>query len=198
MEAQAQETQEPRPFYLALLRLRGTLEMRRPRKKGPPQPVLAVEGLGDLPLRPAPGLRYPLGRLIRKNLGKGAMVHLSPRTDGEGRYLPQKALAIRVYVDQEPKPPSLLVQGRLVGVDPEEGLMRVEIRPNPRGGLKEAFTLTLAAPLALLEGLPPLGGGVQVEGEMRPSGLLVARAARAYPLWDEGGTGEGHHEGPSP
>ncbi|MCS7219571.1 MAG: hypothetical protein NZ846_11505, partial [Thermus sp.] len=107
---QAQEADQARPFYVALLRLRGTLQMRRPRKKGPPQPVLAVEGLGDLPLRPAPGLRHPLGRLIRKNLGKGAMVHLSPRTDEEGRYLPQKALAIRVYVDQEPKPPSLLVQ----------------------------------------------------------------------------------------
>ncbi|MCS6867131.1 MAG: hypothetical protein NZX11_00090, partial [Thermus sp.] len=87
-------------------------------------------------------------------------------------------------------------RGRLVGVDPEEGLLRVEIRPNPRGGLKEAFTLTLAAPLALLEGLPPPGSGVRVEGELRRGGLLVARQAEACPLWDDPGGGEAQEPQP--
>ncbi|MDW8358199.1 hypothetical protein [Thermus sp.] len=198
----AQETPQARPSYVALLRLHGTLEMRRPRKKGPPQPVLAVEGLGDFPIRPAPTLPHPQGmlRLVRRNLGKAAVAHLAPRTDGEGRYLPDKGEAIRVLVGKEPQTPTLILHGRLVGVDPREGLMRVEIRPNPQGRLKEPFTLTLAASLALLEGLPPLGMGVWVEGDVRRGGLLVARQVEAQPLWDDlgRGGGEGHHQEPSP
>jgi hypothetical protein len=49
-------------------------------------------------------------------------------------------------------------------VNPEEGHLQVEVRPNPGGKLRAPFTLTLLAPLSLLEALPPWGAGSTWKG----------------------------------
>ncbi|MDM7325197.1 MAG: hypothetical protein P3W93_009545, partial [Thermus sp.] len=64
--------------------------------------------------------------------------------------------------------------------------LSLEIRPNPNGLLKKAFTLVLSAPLSLLEALPPVGSGVYLEGEYRPkSRRLVARVVVPRRLFDD-------------
>ncbi len=80
----------------------------------------------------------------------------------------------------------MAAQGRVAFVDREEGRFGLEVRPNPKGKLKEPFTLTLWAPLSLLEGLPPVGGGVYVEGEARlATRRLVVRCVEPARLWDD-------------
>jgi hypothetical protein len=79
-----------------------------------------------------------------------------------------------------------LVRGRLAAVNLEEGHLQVEVRPNPGGKLRAPFTLTLLAPLSLLEVLPPVGSAVYLEGEVRPrSGRLVVRRWEPARLWDD-------------
>jgi hypothetical protein len=82
--------------------------------------------------------------------------------------------------------PYLHLRGRLAAVDLEEGRLQVEVRPNPGGKLRAPFTLTLLAPLSLLEVLPPVGSAVYLEGEVRPkSGRLVVRRWEPARLWDD-------------
>ena len=79
----------------------------------------------------------------------------------------------------------MAAQGRVAFVDREEGRFGLEVRPNPKGRLKEPFTLTLWAPLALLEELT-LGSGVYVEGEARlKTRRLVAKKVEPARLWDD-------------
>jgi hypothetical protein len=82
--------------------------------------------------------------------------------------------------------PYFHLRGRLAAVNLEEGHLQVEVRPNPGGKLRAPFTLTLLAPLSLLEVLPPVGSAVYLEGEVRPrSGRLVVRRWEPARLWDD-------------
>ena len=110
-----------------------------------------------------------------------------PRTNGQG--LLEKSLRLgRIGAPKGDGKghPLMAAQGRVAFVDREEGRFGLEVRPNPGGRLKEPFTLTLWAPLSLLEGLPPVGSGVYVEGEARlKTRRLVAKKVEPARLWDD-------------
>jgi len=110
-----------------------------------------------------------------------------PRTNGQG--LLEKFLRLgRIGAPKGDSKghPFMAAQGRVAFVDREEGRFGLEVRPNPGGRLKEPFTLTLWAPLSLLEGLPPVGSGVYVEGEARlKTRRLVAKKVEPARLWDD-------------
>ena len=110
-----------------------------------------------------------------------------PRTNGQG--LLEKFLRLgRIGAPKGDSKghPFMAAQGRVAFVDREEGRFGLEVRPNPKGRLKEPFTLTLWAPLSLLEGLPPVGSGVYVEGEARlKTRRLVAKKVEPARLWDD-------------
>ncbi|WP_252973365.1 hypothetical protein [Thermus thermophilus] len=143
-------------------------------------------------------LRLPDGsflRLPRAHRGRpmaelvGARIRGTfwPRTNGQG--LLEKSLRLgRIGVPRGDGKghPLMAAQGRVAFVDREEGRFGLEVRPNPGGRLKEAFTLVLWAPLSLLEALPPVGSGVYVEGEARlKTRRLVAKKAKPARLWDD-------------
>lgn len=143
-------------------------------------------------------LRLPDGsflRLPRAHRGRpmaelvGARIRGTfwPRTNGQG--LLEKSLRLgRIGVPKGDSKghPFMAAQGRVAFVDREEGRFGLEVRPNPGGRLKEPFTLTLWAPLSLLEGLPPVGSGVYVEGEARlKTRRLVAKKVEPARLWDD-------------
>lgn len=165
--------------YFAVLYLFGTVE--RARGKRPPSRFCLRVGEACVPL-PGRFRGQPMSERVGQTLG----VRLWPRT------LPDGTLDLKSPFGgfmPELKRPGIFpfsLRGRLVAVDREEGTLQVEIRPNPRGRLQEAFRVTLWASLSLLEDLPPVGQGVYVQGEYRPkSGRLVAQVARGQPLWDD-------------
>lgn len=128
------------------------------------------------------------GKPMGTYLGKTCILRIWPRTLPNGTLDPKRPGDFGGLITDPSfvKPPHFQLRGRLVGVDREVGTFQVEIRPNPTGRLKEAFRLTLWASLAFLEGLPPLGHGVYVEGQYRPkSQRLVALQARPMALWDD-------------
>ena len=148
--------------------------------------ALPAEG-GEEAFLPLPARHR--GLFLRGFLGRSVHAHFWPRTDGEG--LLREAALVHIFPWADPPPglprPTFLVRGRLLGVEREGGRMAVEVRPNPKGKLKEPFTLTLWASLSLLEGLPPPGTRVELRGEYAPSSRrLLVREARAVRLWDEG------------
>jgi len=146
-----------------------------------------------LPAEGGEGAFLPLpakhrGLALRSFLGRPVHAHFWPRTDGEG--LLREAALVHIFPLEDPPPglsrPTFLVRGRLLGVEREGGRVAVEVRPNPKGRLKEPFTLVLWAPLSLLEGLPPVGSGVYVEGEARlKTRRLVAKKVEPARLWDD-------------
>lgn len=190
-EAEPKEA-APRPvYYFAWLGLWGTLERKALPAKGkrPPRQVYVLQEphLGEVPLWFPKGARERIpGWVFQRNLGRIVLVHLAPRTDARGLWSARESQALNFTRKEEVKPPQFQARGRLVGVDLEEGLLLLEVRPNPEGLLKEPFRLTLYASLSLLEALPPVGSGVYLEGELRPkTRRLVVRRAEPAPLWDD-------------
>jgi hypothetical protein len=110
----------------------------------------------------------------------------APRTDEQGVLKGRLDYLRRLDPALWERAPHFHLRARLIAVDPKEGHLQVEVRPNPGGRLKEPFTLTLLAPLSLLEALPPVGSAVYLEGELRPkSGRLVVRRWEPARLWDD-------------
>ena len=131
--------------------------------------------------------RVHRGRPMAELVGARIRGTFWPRTNGQG--LLEKFLRLgRIGAPKGDGKghPLMAAQGRVAFVDREEGRFGLEVRPNPGGRLKEPFTLTLWAPLSLLEGLPPVGSGIYVEGEARlKTRRLVARKAKPARLWDD-------------
>lgn len=109
---------------------------------------------------------------------------LWPRTDREGRLGSGTQLALYKSVDELGREPGLHALGELVKVDKENALLQILIYPNKgQGSLHKPFRLPLVATLELLEGLPELGSGVEVWGELKPkSWRLLATCARTVIL----------------
>lgn len=185
---------EPREdVYLAHLWAYGRVAKGEKRKKGEPPPspfrLLLGDGEASLPLPP----KFHGQRMVA-HLDRPVLALYWPRTDEEG-LLEKPFLAYLKAVEALPPEagrPTFLVRGRLLAADRDAARVVVEVRPNPQGRLKEPFRLTLLAPLALLEGLPPPGTGVEVRGVYAPrTRRLVAQEARAVRLWDDPAEGEG-------
>ncbi|GLV49352.1 MAG: hypothetical protein NZ846_09060 [Thermus sp.] len=192
------EESRPQDWYFARLELWGTLERKilPPKGKGEGSQeggrprwvyVLRDPALGEVPLRFPREVweRIPFWA-FQRHLGRTVLARFSPRTNAQGLWSPWHSPALGFSRRPGVEPSRFQARGRLVGVDREEGRLVVEIRPNPQGVLKEPFRLTLHAALALLEGLPSLGSGVYLEGELRPkSRRMVVRKAELVPLWDD-------------
>jgi hypothetical protein len=139
----------------------------------------------------APG--YPRGVFLPLPRGLGQTflnqrigVVYAPRTDEQGALKGRLDYLRRLDPTLWERAPYFHLRGRLAAVNPEEGHLQVEVRPNPGGKLRAPFTLTLLAPLSLLEVLPPVGSAVYLEGEVRPrSGRLVVRRWEPARLWDD-------------
>jgi len=136
---------------------------------------------------------YPRGVFLPVPRGLGqaflnqriGVIH-APRTDDQGALKGRLDYLRRLDPTLWERAPYFHLRARLTAVDLEEGKLQVEVRPNPGGRLKEPFTLTLWAPLSLLEALPPVGSAVYLEGELRPkSGRLVVRRWEPARLWDD-------------
>ena len=136
---------------------------------------------------------YPRGVFLPVPRGLGqaflnqriGVIH-APRTDDQGALKGRLDYLRRLDPTLWERAPHFHLRARLTAVDLEEGKLQVEVRPNPVGRLKEPFTLTLWAPLSLLEALPPVGSAVYLEGELRPkSGRLVVRRWEPARLWDD-------------
>ena len=135
---------------------------------------------------------YPRGVFLPVPRGLGqaflnqriGVIH-APRTDDQGALKGRLDYLRRLDPTLWERAPHFHLRARLTAVDLEEGKLQVEVRPNPGGRLKEPFTLTLWAPLALLEELT-LGSGVYVEGEARlKTRRLVVRRLEPAGLWDD-------------
>ncbi len=143
--------------YLAHLRAYGRVARGEKRRKGepPPSPFRLLLGDGEASL-PLPPRLYRLR--VKAFLDQPVLAHFWPRTDEEG--LLERPLLAHIFAQEAPPEagrPTFLVRGRLLAADRDAARLVVEVRPNPQGRLKEPFRLTLLAPLALLEGLPPPG-----------------------------------------
>lgn len=168
----------PKPFYFAVLGAIGKVK-----EDGAGGYALSVKGVE--------GLRLPLGEPVhgrppeawkdRKTLALFLL-----RSDAEGR-LTEERLLLLGKLDDKSKPPLFFqARGRLQAADRTEGLIVLEVRPNPVGKLQEAFQLYLWMPLALFDELPPPGGGVYVQGAYRPqSRRLVVEQVQKAALWDD-------------
>lgn len=72
-------------------------------------------------------------------------------------------------VEELGREPGLHALGELVKVDKENALLQLQVHPNEKqGSLHKPFRLPLVATLELLEGLPELGSGLEVWGELKP------------------------------
>ncbi|WP_152640278.1 hypothetical protein [Thermus filiformis] len=142
-------------------------------------------------LRPAPRKRFV--RELNKRMakaGSGELLALIwPRTGKSGTLAWDRSIVYRAYLlkEGEEAKPGFQARGRLLEVNRDDGYLLLEIRPNPQGILKRPFTLTVFASLALMDGLPPVGSGVYLEGDVRlATGRLVARKVEPAKLWDDG------------
>lgn len=171
---------------MAHLRAYGRVARGEKRRKGepPPSPFRLLLGDGEASL-PLPPRLYRLR--VKTFLDQPVLAHFWPRTDEEG--LLERPLLAHIFAQEAPPEagrPTFRVRGRLLAADRDAARLVVEVRPNPKGRLREPFTLILWAPLALLEELPPPGAGVELRGEYAPrTRRLLAREARAARLWDD-------------
>ncbi|TSA81443.1 hypothetical protein FNU79_15040 [Deinococcus detaillensis] len=106
-------------------------------------------------------------------------VELWPRTDG-GRV---SLLELGKYKPISSEAPKLgfhfIAAGRLISVDSEEGYLEVNIEPNDKGVMQEAFALQVWASLDALKTLPRKSKTFRLEGEYRPqSQRLVMKNAK--------------------
>ncbi len=172
-------------YYAALVMAEGQVFVKENRAENGQVYTFYRLRLPDGGFLPLP--RVHRGRPMSELVGARIRATFWPRTDDQG--LLEKFLRlgrIGVFKGDSKGHPLMAAQGRVVFVDREEGRFGLEVRPNPKGKLKEPFTLTLWAPLSLLEGLPPVGGGVYVEGEARlATRRLVVRCVEPARLWDD-------------
>ena len=107
-----------------------------------------------------------------------------PRTDKDGQLGSGTQLALYKGFDELGREPGLHALGELVKVDKDNALLQLQIYPNEgQGSLQKPFRLPLVASLELLEGLPELGSGLEVWGELKPrTGRVVVTKAQTVPL----------------
>ena len=169
-------------IYYAALWSVGQVRVRELKKKAKVLPLYYLE---------VPG--YPRGVFLelprgfaQPRLGQTIGFIHAPRTDERAVLKGHLSYVRHLEPHLWERAPYFHLRGRLTAVDLEEGQLQVEVRPNPGGRLRAPFTLTLLAPLSLLEALPPVGSAVYLEGELRPkSGRLVVRRWEPARLWDD-------------
>jgi hypothetical protein len=168
------------PYYHATLCLHGSLLITRDEQRGG---IKAAIGLGDthIPI----GVKRRLAALLEAKPPEGVQgIVVWPRTDKEGRLGNGTQLALYKEVGELDREPGLHALGELVKVDKDNALLQLQIHPNEKqGSLSKPFKLPLVASLELLEGLPELGSGLEVWGELKPrTGRLVVTKAQAVML----------------
>jgi hypothetical protein len=168
------------PYYHATLCLHGTLLVTKDDQRGG---IKVAVGLGDTQV-PTGVKRKPAAMLETKPPEGEQAIILWPRTDKEGRLGNGTQLALYKDVAELDREPGLHALGELVKMDKENALLQLQIHPNAgQGSLSKPFKLPLVASLELLEGLPELGSGLEVWGELKArTGRLVVTRARAVPL----------------
>jgi hypothetical protein len=159
------------PYYHATLCLHGPLIVTKDEQRGG---IKVAVGLGDT--RVPIGVKRRLAALLEDKPPEGEQgVIVWPRTDKEGRLGNGTQLALYKDAGELDREPGLQALGELVKVDKDNALLQLQIHPNEKqGSLSKPFKLPLVASLELLEGLPALGSGLEVWGELKPrTGRLV-------------------------
>lgn len=167
-------------FYHATLCLHGPLIMTRDEESGGIKAAIVV-GDKEFPLN----VKKKLAALLEDQPPEGEQgIILWPRTDKEGLLGNGTQLALYKSVSELGREPGLHALGELVKVDKENALLQVQLHPNEKqGSLRRPFRLPLVANLELLEGLPELGSGLEVWGELKPrTGRLVVTKAQTVTL----------------
>jgi len=168
------------PYYHATLCLHGPLLVTRDEQRGG---IKVAVGLGDT--RVPIGVKRKLVTLLEDKPPEGEQaIIVWPRTDKEGLLGNGTQLALYKAVGELEREPGLHALGELVKVDKDNALLQLQIHPNEKqGNLHKPFRLSLVASLELLEGLPEIGSGLEVWGELKPrTGRLVVTKAQAVPL----------------
>ncbi len=167
-------------YYHATLCLHAPISVTKDEQRGR---VEVTVGLGESQV-PA-NVKKKLAAFLAQKPPEGEQgLILWPRTDREGRLGSGTQLALYKSVDELGRKPGLHALGELIKVDKENALLQVQIYPNEgQGSLHKPFKLPLVATLELLEGLPELGSGLEVWGELKPrTGRLVVTRVQAVPL----------------
>jgi hypothetical protein len=168
------------PYYHATLCLHGTLFVTKDEQRGGIK-VAVSQGDTLVPII----AKKKLAALLADKPPEGEQAdHLvaSHRQGGAARNGTQ--LALYKGTGELSREPGLHALGELVKVDKENALLQLQIHPNEKqGNLHKPFKLPLVASLELLEGLPELGSGLEVWGELKPrTGRLVVTRAQAVTL----------------
>ncbi len=163
----------------ATLCLHGSLVITKDEQR--PGVKVAV-GLGDaqIPI----GVKRKLATLLEAKPPEGEQgIIVWPRTDKEGLLGNGTQPALYKGVGELGRKPGLHALGELVKVDQENALLQIQIPNEKQGSLHKPFRLPLVATLELLAGLPKLGSGLEVWGELKArTGRLVVTRAQAVAL----------------
>lgn len=168
------------PYYHATLCLHSPLVVSKDEQRGGVRVSVGV-GERQFPVT----VKKKLAALLEDKAPQGDQgIILWPRTDKEGLLGNGTQLALYKGVGELNREPGLHALGELVKVDKENALLQLHIHPNEKqGSLHKPFKLPLVATLELLEGLPELGSGLEVWGELKPrTGRLVVTKVQAVPL----------------
>lgn len=167
-------------FYQAVLTVRSPLLLFS-RRRGEDVSLSMPLASSQLPLN---AWKHSRDRLRQAPPQEEQLLVLYPRTNAEG-YL-WRGTSLRVWYDPAEKPdrePGFHALGKLFKVDKQEALLVLGILPNPGGQLDKPFALPLVASLEVLEGLPEVGSGLEVWGELKArSGRVVVTRAEAVAL----------------
>ncbi len=166
-------------YYHATLCLHGPIILTPDETRG----ITAAVGIGE---RHVPvGIKQKIAALLKKQPPQGEQgMILWPRSDRSGVLGSGTQLALYKDVGELGREPGLHALGELVKVDKDNALLQLQIHPNEKqGSLNKSFKLPLVASLELLEGLPELGSGLEVWGELKPrTGRVVVTRAEVVPL----------------
>jgi hypothetical protein len=168
------------PYYHATLCLHGPLLVTKDDTQGRLK-VEITQGDTRIPI----GIKRKLAALLEDKPPEGEQgVIVWPRTDRDGLLGNGTQLALYKDVQVLNREPGLHALGELVKIDKENALLQLQIHPNEgQGSLQKPFRLPLVASLELLEGLPELGSGLEVWGELKArTGRLVVTKVRGVPL----------------
>ncbi len=168
------------PYYHATLCLHGPLLVTKDEQRGG---IKVAVGLGDT--RVPIGVKRKLAALLEDKPPEGEQaIVVWPRTNKEGLLGNGTQLALYKGVGELNREPGLHALGELVKVDKENALLQLQIHPNEKqGNLHKPFRLPLVASLEMLEGLPGVGSGLEVWGELKARmGWLVVTHAQAVTL----------------